>query len=105
MDLDNLQDLEADWRMHFHPDKCEVISITNDRKQHITPNYIQGKELAVTNKAKYLVVNIYNNLSWNYHTDSVCKKANNTTAFLRRTFHPVQATSRTNAKRLWSDPM
>ena len=45
---------------------------------------MDGKELAVTTKAKYLGVNISNNLSWNHHIDCVCKKANNTTAFLRR---------------------
>ena len=70
--------------MHFNPDKCEVIRITTKRKQRITPYYIHGKELAVTTKAKYLGVNISKNLSWNHHIDSVCKKANNTTAFLRR---------------------
>ncbi|XP_062578982.1 uncharacterized protein LOC134240892 [Saccostrea cucullata] len=84
MDLDNLQDWEIDWIMHFNPDKCEVIRITTKRKQRITPYYIHGKELATTTKAKYLGVNISNNLSWNHHIDSVCKKANNTTAFLRR---------------------
>ena len=83
-DLDNLQQWESDCLMHFNPDKCEVIRITTKRKQRITPYYIHGKELAVTTKAKYLGVNISNNLSWNHHIDSVCKKANNTTAFLRR---------------------
>ena len=83
-DLDNLQKWEANWLMHFNPDKCEVIRITTKRKQRITPYYIHGKELAVTTKAKYLGVNISNNLSWNHHINSVCKKANNTTAFLRR---------------------
>ena len=82
-DLDNIQRWEANWLMHFNPDKCEVIRITTKRKQRITPYYIHGKELAVTTKAKYLGVNISNNLSWNHNIDSVCKKANNTTAFLR----------------------
>lgn len=54
MDLNNLQNWEADWLMHFNPEKCKVIRITNKRKQRITPYYHHGKELAVTTKAKYL---------------------------------------------------
>ena len=63
-DLNNLQHWESDWLMHFNPDKCEVIRITTKRNQRITPYYIHGKELAITSKAKYLGVNISNNLSW-----------------------------------------
>jgi hypothetical protein len=70
--------------MHFNSEKCEVIRITTKRKQRITPHYIHGKELVITTKAKYLGVSISNNLSWNHHIDGICKKANNTTAFLRR---------------------
>jgi hypothetical protein len=36
------------------------------------------------NRAKYLGVTINNTLSWNSHIDIMTKKANNTTAFLRR---------------------
>lgn len=38
----NLQQWEAEWLMHFNSDRCDVISITAKRKQHITPHYIQG---------------------------------------------------------------
>ena len=41
------------------------------------------EELAITTKAKYL--------SWNHHIKSVCKKANNTTASLRRNLSPCPA--------------
>jgi hypothetical protein len=58
--------------------------MTKSKKNRTTPYYINGKELAITTKAKYLGVSISNNLSWNHHIDGICKKANNTTAFLRR---------------------
>ena len=70
--------------MSFNPDKCEVIRITKKRKT-IDANFtIRGKELGHTKNAKYLGALISNNLSWNAHMDTVTKKANNTTAFLRR---------------------
>jgi hypothetical protein len=83
-DLNDLQQWEQDWMMHFNQDKCEVICITTKWKQRITSYYIHGKELAITIKPKYLGVSISNNLSWNHHLNGICKKANNTTAFLRR---------------------
>ena len=83
-DLDALQQWEKDWLMSFNPDKCEVIRITKKRKP-IDANYtIHGKELGHTKNAKYLGVLIGDTLSWNAHVDTVTKKANNTTAFLRR---------------------
>lgn len=65
---------QTGYIMHFNPDNYEVIRITTKWKQRITPHYIHGKELAVTINAKYIGVNISNNLSWNQHIDSVCKK-------------------------------
>ena len=83
-DLDALQHWEQQWQMHFNPDKCEVIRITNKRKI-VNANYtIHGQELGFTEKAKYLGVTIDTKLSWNHHINSVKTKANNTLAFLRR---------------------
>ena len=83
-DLDALQQWEKDWLMSFNPDKFEVIRITKKRKP-IDANYtIHAKELGHTKNAKYLGCLINNTLSWNSHVDTVTKKANNTTAFLRR---------------------
>ena len=83
-DLDNLQKWESDWLMHFNPDKCEVIRITNKRRTINGTYTIHDQPLGHTNQAKYLGVTISNNLSWNDHIDKATKKANNTTAFLRR---------------------
>jgi hypothetical protein len=70
--------------MSFNPDKCQVISITN-KKMIIDAKYtIHGQVLHETNRAKYIGVTIDNTLSWNSHIDIMTKKANNTTAFLRR---------------------
>ena len=76
--LNNLQDWERDWQMHFNPDKCEDICITTKRKIIPSSYFINGKELNITSKGKYLGIAISQNLSWNNHIDNVCRKANNT---------------------------
>jgi hypothetical protein len=49
----------------------------------------------MTSKGKYLGITISQNLSWNNHIDNVCRKANNTTAFLRRNLSSCPANIRT----------
>ena len=83
-DLDRLQEWEHDWQMLFNPDRCEMIRITNKRKAIEGSYNIHGHTLKQTNRAKYLGVTIDNTLSWNHHIDATVKKANTTTAFLRR---------------------
>ena len=83
-DLDYLQQWEKDWQMKFNPGKCEVIPISNKRKVVDSEDTIHGQILRRTDKAKYLGVTIDSTLSWNHHIDTITKKANNTTAFLRQ---------------------
>ena len=75
---------KADWQMHFNPDKCELIRITNKRKIINATYLIHNVQLKRTKRAKYLGLTYSNTLSWNTHIDTITKKANNTTAFLRR---------------------
>ena len=83
-DLQQLQEWEGRWLMQFHPEKCEVITISN-RRSPIKYGYsIHGHHLQHVNNAKYLGVTINKSLSWNTHVDNVTKKANQTLAFLRR---------------------
>jgi hypothetical protein len=81
--------------MHFNPNKCEVIRITTKRNIITSSYFIHGKELNITSKGKYLGITISQNLSWNNHIDNVCRKANNTTAFLRRNLSSCPANIRT----------
>ena len=83
-DLDNLQIWEHKWKMHFNPDKCEVLRITL-KKNIIEANYtIHNQQLQVVQKAKYLGVTIDKTLSFNDHVNNICKKANATRAFVHR---------------------
>ena len=83
-DLNQLQQWEKDWLMEFHPDKCQLLRVTNKRKPICAKYTIHQQELQKTDTAKYLGVTLHHKLSWNTHISSICKKANNTRAFLQR---------------------
>ena len=75
-DLETLQKWEKKWKMEFHPDKCQVLTITNKRSPIKSDYYIHAKLLKETKHAKYLGVIIDSKLQWVEQNISVCKKAN-----------------------------
>ena len=83
-DLNNLQQWETDWLMSFNPSKCEVITFTKKRKPAKNKYYIRGHQLQETSAAKYLGVQLDNQLTWNQHISSITKKANSLNALLFR---------------------
>jgi hypothetical protein len=71
--------------MSFNPTKCEVLRVTNKKKNILHSLYtIHGEVLHIVDEAKYLGVTIQSNLSWKPHINNVCKKANSTRGFLQR---------------------
>ena len=83
-DLNKLQKWESDWRMEFHPQKCQVMTISN-KKEIINSTYsIHNIELQKTNSAKYLGVTIDSGMKWTEHINQTCKKANKTLGFIKR---------------------
>jgi hypothetical protein len=83
-DLNILEKWEADWDMEFNPSKCQVIHVT--RKKHPIPSqyFLHNILLESVTSAKYLGVDIANDLSWDAHINRSTKKANQTLGFLRR---------------------
>jgi hypothetical protein len=83
-DLDGLQRWEKYWLMEFHPQKCQVMHITNKRKPIKVPYNIHEHTLEEVDSAKYVGLNIHKTLNWNLHIDTVTKKSNNARSFLQR---------------------
>ena len=83
-DLNRLAQWEATWHMAFHPEKCQVISITRRRKVLKHTYLLHGHPLAHVDSAKYLGVTITSDLSWNKHVNNIATKANHTLSFLKR---------------------
>ena len=51
---ENLVDWEKTWQMEFHPDKCEIISITRKRNPVKYPYTLHGHLLKHVDVVKYL---------------------------------------------------
>ena len=82
--LDSLQRWESDWLMHFHPQKCQTMYITNKRNIIQSTYTIHNHNLQTTNTAKYLGIHIHSTLNWNTHINKTAQRANTTSAFLHR---------------------
>ncbi len=83
-DLGKLEVWEKTWQMEFHPDKCEVITITRKRNPIKYPYSLHGHLLKHVDVVKYLGVNISKDLRWKHHIAKVAAKANSTLGFVRR---------------------
>ena len=83
-DLNALSIWEKQWSMDFHPQKCSTLC-TSKKSTKLTPAYtLHGHTIENVASTKYLGVTIQENLNWNDHITTTCKKANKTLGFLRR---------------------
>ena len=83
-DLDILQVWEITWDMQFNPSKCQVIHITRSRFPLATKYTLHGETLEEVASARYLGVDIANDLSRKTHISRITNTANKSLGFLRR---------------------
>jgi hypothetical protein len=76
-DLNKLGQWENEWCMKFHPDKCNVLRVTNKTKKTEANYHLHGQT-----SAKYLGLTITNKLQWDQHINNITAKANKTLGFL-----------------------
>ena len=104
-DLDQLQRWEVTWKMEFHPQKCQLLRITNKQK-FISQNYnIHNVILEETSAAKYLGVTIDSHLKWKQQYSATLKKANGVLAFLRRNINDCPPRIKDNCYRTLVRPI
>ena len=96
-DLNKMTQWSHKWSMEFHPQKCQIISITR-KKNPIKYNYRMGNHiLERVPSAKYLGITLSEDLRWNTHINNICKKGNSTVAFIRRKLRIPSRQIKTNA--------
>ena len=91
-DINSLNSWALKNKMKFHPDKCKVLSITDERILHILPfdrfPYCIGKTcLDYVNCEKDLGVYVNNKLNWSLQCSTLTTKATNMLNLVRRTCH------------------
>ena len=70
--------------MEFHPNKCQLLRITNKRKTVDAHYMINGKRFKLVDSEKYLGVTSTKNLPWKNYIGIITATANNTQLFLQR---------------------
>ena len=75
-DLTTIGDWEVLWKMKFHADKCNVLTVTNKRKP------LHDHTLSRGTSVKYR--GMTNDLKWDSHINNICDKANRTFSFIQR---------------------
>ena len=83
-DLDKLAQWEQLWKMAFHPDKCNVLTISHNKTPVKFKYCLHGHVFESVDKAKYHGVTISEDIKWEGHINNICGKANKTLGFLRR---------------------
>jgi len=83
-DLNLLCEWERKWMMEFHPDKCEILSITRKKHPVTYPYQLHGQHLKHCDYAKYLGINISKDMRWTRHIDTITAKANSKLGFVKR---------------------
>ena len=70
--------------MHFHPDKCNILSVTQKRKPLDFTYKLHNHSLEKVDSTKYLGLTLQSNLKWDKHIDNMTSKANQSLGFIRR---------------------
>lgn len=85
-DLDELVSWSKTWGMAFNVKKCNIVSITNVKKNRQRHSYeMDGQPIKTIDNTPYLGVNINNKLQWQQHIDNISSAANRMLGFLSRT--------------------
>jgi hypothetical protein len=83
-DLKELEKWEKKWGMDFHPEKCNILHVTRSRASIEERYFLKNHQLEMVDCAKYLGIDIDQQLTWNNHINRIVKKANSMLGFVKR---------------------
>ena len=91
--------------MKFNIEKCMVLTVTLKKNPLHSEYCLHNHKLTNVTKAKYLGVTLDSKLSFNYHIDATCKKANSVLSFIRRNLRHCQRRVKTDAYNSFVKPI
>lgn len=91
--------------MSFHPDKCNVLTISRKNNTIPTSYKLHGHTLKTVESAKYLGCTFTSDLRWNDYVNNICNKANRTIGFLKRNLNIGSTTVKQNAYKALVRPL
>ena len=103
-DLAKLQEWETRWKMAFHPDKCNVLSITRKKKPIDHAYMLHNQILQHVTSAKYLGVTFNTDMDFGQHINTITNKASSTLGFLRRNLNIGSVKVKTEAYQTYVRP-
>jgi len=75
---------ERDWLMVSHPDKCTVLSITQNKRPLKHSYTLHDHQLETVTSTKYIDITLQSNLKWNKHINDITSNGSKRLGFLRR---------------------
>ena len=85
-DLTSASDWCKSWLLTLKTEKCEVLHITRKNNPIRCQYSLNNILLPEVNHHKHLGLWLESSLSWNYHINSICAKANKVLGLIKRTF-------------------
>ena len=104
-DLDRLAKWETVWKILFHPQKCNVLTISRKTTPIKTSYKLHSHTLTSVEEAKYLGITFTEDLRWNQHITNICSKANRMLGFLKRNLNISAKSVKENACRSLVRPL
>ena len=90
--------------MEFHPEKCQVLSITRSRNPVRHGYKFKGEVLKHIDSAKYLGVEISSEMKWDKHINNTVNKGNRIHGFLKRNIRPYSQDLKSKAYKVIVGP-
>ena len=86
-DLDSLIQWAEKWQMSFHPAKCQVMTVQQQRRTQKFKYKMLDHPLQQVDTIQYLGVHIQQDLKWDKHVNHIVTKANRSLGFVKRNLH------------------
>ena len=103
-DLNSLSKWEDEWDMAFHPDKCQVLHVSNKKTKMEFKYKLHNQELAVVKSTKYLGVTIQDDGKFDVHVNNTINAGNKMLGFVRRNLRVNSKSSKEKAYKMLVRP-